>query len=429
MNAQNDAAVPAAQNGASIGSRTTKLTFAVEDDCLRKVTIKDGGTEVKIYHLYPKLSGWVGKQLPDDVNPRSHEEEALASSVARAIAATVTENPEDFFLANRGSTILAENLVYDKDRGQAEIVVSDPDLQGIADGATTDAVIAQVRKALIEEHGESKALQLLQRGRIHLEVIVGLTSKERIDRLVLGRNTSRQVKPWSMSDFRGSFDWIRDILDAPASPMRGKIGYEENAGLSATILDVLSLLTLFHSEFDGKGGSSEKRKAPTVAYSSKGRMDARLNDPNLIAGYKSLGTVLTDILRLHDHVYAGFEAAYWAAKDGKAKLGRRQGFEPRKHTLHFTGAEANYVVPAGILFPLLAALRALIGYRDGKAYWKREPRQFFDANGADLVGTLIEQVELLGGNPNVAGKKKPVYMTLHDRARLLFAEQSGGAGK
>jgi len=429
MKTQNDTATAAAQNGASNESRSTRLTFAVEDDCLRKVTIKEGGTEVRIYHLYPRLSGWSGKQLPDDVNPRSHDQEALESSVAHAIAATVTESPEDFFLANRGSTILAEDLVYDKEKGRAEIIVSDPDLQGIADGATTDAVIAQVRKALIDQHGETQALALLQRGRIHLEVIVGLTSKERIDRLVLGRNTSRQVKPWSMSDFRGSFDWISEILEQPGSQLRGKVGYEENAGLSATVLDVLSLLTLFHAEYDGKGGGSEKRKAPTVAYSSKGRMDARLNDPQLQPGYKALGSILPDILRLHDHIYAGFEGAYRIAKDGKAKLGRRQGFEPRQHVLHFTGLEANYVVPSGILFPLLAAMRALVSYRDGKAFWKRDPIKFFDENGADLVGTLIEQVELLGGNPNVAGKKKPVYMTLHDRARLLLSEQTGAAGR
>ena len=85
--------------------------------------------------------------------------------------------------------------------------------------------------------------------------------------------------------------------------------------------------------------------------------------------------------------------------------------------------KSKYVVPAGILFPLLAAMRALVAYNpDGTAKWKTNPFKFFDDHGADLVGTLIEQVELLGGNPNTAGKKKPVYLTLHDRARLLLSE-------
>ena len=76
------------------------------------------------------------------------------------------------------------------------------------------------------------------------------------------------------------------------------------------------------------------------------------------------------------------------------------------------------------LFPLLAGLRALVGYDDkGKAHWNTNPFQFFDRHGADMVNCLMEQVELLGGNPQTAGKKKPVYTTLHDRVRLLLADE------
>jgi len=39
-------------------------------------------------------------------------------------------------------------------------------------------------------------------------------------------------------------------------------------------------------------------KAPTVAYSSKGRMDARLNDVKLQPGYKALAPLMEDILNL-----------------------------------------------------------------------------------------------------------------------------------
>jgi len=49
--------------------------------------------------------------------------------------------------------------------------------------------------------------------------------------------------------------------------------------------------------------------------------------------------------------------------------------------------------------------------------------RFFEKYGAELVGTLIEQLDMLGGNPQTAGKKKPVYTALHDRARLLLSEE------
>jgi len=401
-----------------------RIAFPVDKESIRKFVIHDEGREIVIYHVYPRLSDCPGRKLPDDVNPRSHDEEALKSSVARGIETTILESPEDFFLANRGVTILAQDLRYDPQKGAVEITVADPSLQGVADGATTDAVLAKVQRDIAAGAAKNESLpdglgmDWLKRGRIHLEVIVGLNDKERIDRMVLGRNTSRQVKPWSMSDFRGAFDWIREILEQSSCDLKGKVGYEENAGKPTTILDVLSILTLFHREFD------DKRKAPTVAYSSKGRMDARLNDEKLQPGYKALAPIVVDILKLHDHVYAGFEKAYKDAKEGRAKLGRRAGIEQKKHRLPLTSTEVNYVIPSGLIFPLLASLRALVGYNaSGEAYWKTSPTRFFDKYGAELVGTLIEQLDMLGGNPQTAGKKKPVYTALHDRARLLLNEE------
>lgn len=424
MSNSSTTAATSAVAGNSQNENPIRVAFPVDKECIRKFTIQDDGREVTIYHLYPRLSDWAGRKLPDDVNPRSHDEEALKSSVARSIETTILESPEDFYLANRGATILAQDLRYDPQKGTVEITVVDSTLQGIADGATTDAVLAKVQRDIAAGTATSEALpddvtmESLSQGRIHLEVIVGLTNKERIDAMVLGRNTSRQVKPWSMSDFRGSFNWINDILETPPSDFIGKVGYEENAGKPTTILDVLSVLTLFHREFD------EKRKAPTVAYSSKGRMDARLNDAKLQPGYKALAPLLADILKLHDHVYAGFEEAYRQAKEGKAKLGRRAGIENKQHKLLLTGTEVNYVIPSGLIFPLLASLRALVGYNgNGEAYWKTSPTRFFDKYGAELVGTLIEQLDMLGGNPQTAGKKKPVYTALHDRARLLLSEE------
>jgi hypothetical protein len=400
-----------------------RVAFPIDKECIRKFVLKDNGKDIVIYHLYPLLSDWQGKTLPDEVNPRSHDEQALKSGVAHKIETTILESPEDFYLANRGATILAQDLKYDPDKGVVELFASDEMLHGIADGATTDAILGKVQRDIKageakRESGESLGLDSLRRGRIHLEVILGLVSKERIDAMVEGRNTSRQVTPWSMSDFKGAFDWISDILEVPASPFRGKVGYEENAGKQITVLDILSLLTLFHSSYD------EKRKAPTVAYSSKGRMDARLNDTKLLAGYKALAPLMQEILNLHDTVYAGFENAYKEARDGKAKLGKRQGIEQKLHNLPLTGVEVNYVIPSGLIFPLLASLRALVGYdKAGNAYWKADPARFFQKYGGELVATLIEQLEMLGGNPNTAGKKKPVYTALHDRARLLLSDE------
>jgi hypothetical protein len=404
------------------------IKFRIGKEHLRKFEFPNG-EDITIYHLYPTLAEWVGKAIPDDVNPRSHDLDMIQSSVARDIKNTIRNRPEDFFLANRGATVVAEALRYDPTRGEVEIQITDPDLHGLADGATSDAVVELLQR---EIGGTRKFTDMvieeipdyLKRARFHVEVIVGLANRDRIGMLARGRNTSRQVKSWSLADFQGAFDWIRDILEAPKSKFQSRIGYEENAGKEINVLDVISIMTLLSKEWDDKGAGL-KRKAPTVAYSSKGRMDTRLQDPNLAPYYKALSPILEDILRLHDYVYAQFENAYKEAMGG-GKLGRRRGVESRPTNpivLPLTGSKSNYEIPNGYVFPLLASFRALVTYDAvGNAQWKSSPFKFFDDYGPELIQVLIEQVDNLGGYPQLSGKSRAVYTSLHDRAKLLVAE-------
>jgi hypothetical protein len=62
----------------------------------------------QVLHLYPRLSDWIGRAMPDNVNPRSHDPECLKSPVAKKVEETIMQRPDDFYLANRGSTIIAE---------------------------------------------------------------------------------------------------------------------------------------------------------------------------------------------------------------------------------------------------------------------------------------------------------------------------------
>jgi hypothetical protein len=375
---------------------------------------------------HPTLAEWLGKEIPDDVNPRSHDLDMIKSAVAREIRRTIEEFPEDFLLANRGATVVAESLRFDPSRSEVEIVIADTDRHGLADGATSDAVIELVQRAVAD--GRSfKSLTYdeipdnLKTARFQVEVIVGINGRDRIGVIARGRNTSRQVKSWSLADFKGAFDWIRDILER--NPVfAGRVGYEENAGKPVTVLDVISLMTLFSREWDEKG-TGLKRKAPAVAYSSKGRMDARLQDPKLAPYYVALSSILEDILKLHDHVYVEFSDAYKTAMNG-GKLGRRRGVENQPIKLPLTGADAPYELTNGYVFPLLAAFRALVEYStDGKAKWKIDPFKFFETQGLEWVSVLIEQVDNLGGSPQLAGKSRAVYTSLHDRAKLLVADE------
>ena len=73
--------------------------------------------------------------------------------MAKAIEHTLRNEPEDFWLANRGGFLLADKVKFDPDRGQVEISLTDPEIHGLADGATTNAVIAKVQKEAARSRG------------------------------------------------------------------------------------------------------------------------------------------------------------------------------------------------------------------------------------------------------------------------------------
>ncbi len=399
------------------------IRFPHAKDDLRRIPIKDGENEFALYRISPVILHWPAEQIPDTVNPRSHKEECLKTKVARDIEKTLRDEPEDFWLANRGGFLLADRVKFDPDRGQVEITLTDEDLHGLADGATTNAVMAKLRNEW-QRSKEETLRAALATARFNLDVVVGLTDHNRIAKLIQGRNRSIPVKEWSLNDFKGEFDWLKALIDRKGGPFRDKIGWEENASADVSVLDLISLMTLFHPDYDGRAG--RRLAAPTVAYSSKGTADRRLTNRDMASGFRTLTPVLEDILRLHDHVYAGFEPAYERYNkevyNKGAKAGKRRGIERRNTHLPLTGMVSEYRVDKGLIFPLLAAHRALLRFDSGTTAWRTDPHKFFDEYGSDLVGLLIEEYEKLGKNPASTGKNRSVYVNLHTQAKLFLTE-------
>jgi len=402
----------------------TVLRFPHSKDDLRRITVKDQEKQFDVYRLAPVVAHWPAADVPDDVNPRSHDEECLKGKVARDIEETLRYAPQDFWLANRGGYLLAHRVKFDPEQSLVEITLSDRAIHGMADGATTNAVIAKLQNEW-QKTGDPDLGAALSGARMNLDVVVGLTDHERIEKLVQGRNRSVQVKEWSLADFRGQFDWIKEFIDRDRGPFKERVGWEENSGKEFSVLDLVSLMTLFHPVFDDH--AERRRRAPTAAFSSKGTSDRRLADEVMEPGYKALKPVLEDILRLHDHVYANFEPTYERynkeVHNKGSKLGKRRGVDNSPIVLPLTGTQSEYWIDKGLIFPLLATFRALVDFSDGEARWRLDPIEFFDEYGPDLIGLLFEQYVLCGKNPATTGKTRAVYAALHNQARLLLAEK------
>lgn len=401
------------------------LRFPHSKDDYRRITVKDGLGEYDVFRISPTAENWPAERIPDKVNPRSHDDSCLKSKVAKDIEQTLREEPQDFWLANRGGFLLADKVRFDPDKGQLEIGLTDDSIHGIADGATSNAVIGKLRKEAAET-GDPVLKESLALARFNMDVVVGLTEHDRVAKLVQGRNRSVQVKEWSLNDFRGGFSWLKDVIDRPGGPFAGRIGWEENAIAPWSVLDLISVLTLFHPVYSNR--ENRRRGQPTAAFSSKGSGDKRLLSDEMAPGYKALEPVLEDILRFHDHVYARFEPAYeeynLEVNGKRSKLGRRRGVEARPIVLPLTGIQSEYRVEKGLLFPLLAAHRALLEFGPNGASWRIDPGEFFAEAGPDLVGRLFDEYEKLGKSPAAVGKARSVYEGLFEKAENILMIQS-----
>jgi len=410
-------------------SAPSTVSFHIAKEHIRAHHFDEHGRKFTIYHMYPTLADWQGGIVPDEVNPRSHDANMLTGPIVRDIEKTILESPQDFILASRGATLLGESVEYNNQKNLVSISFrhceGNTAIHGVADGATSDAVIAKVQKQLLgdtkfEDVEWSAMPASLQRARFHLEVIVGLQDRDDIAVLSQGRNTSRQVKGWSLADFKGDFDWLKKILER--GRFADRIGYEENADKPVKILEVISLLTLFHRYYD-----EQSSKSPTVAYSARGTMSGRLADPKYNPGYRELEPLIPDILELHDYVVSHFIEAFKEARPG-SKLGQfgpndNKTFPLREHALALTDLRVEREIPDGVVYPILAAMRVLISRKGKILRWKVPPKKFWDNHGSEMVGKLMEVMNEFSNNAQTIGKKAIAYTMLYDRATNLLARQ------
>ena len=152
--------------------------------------------------------------LPDDINPRAHEE--MTGRIPQVIERSLIENPTEFHLLNRGELILAESCRYDNHNKVLEITISSKEDGGLADGGTTDRVLARAEEAATRRHStytEEQVATSLKSAYVHVEVISGCP-RELFALLAPEYQQSgegvRSRKP------RWRLDWLKKVIEQSA---------------------------------------------------------------------------------------------------------------------------------------------------------------------------------------------------------------------
>ena len=388
--------------------------------------------ELSIHHAYVKVRDFPNGEIPDDVNPRSHED--LSGRIKEAIETSLKTFPDWFHVLNRGLLVIADKAWYDNRTQTLHIVISSKEEGGLADGATTDRVIRDVKRAIsaadFAKLTEQEIPPHLKDAYVHVEVISGGIGDMLVP-LTRARNTSRQVAEFAIENLGGGFDWLKEVIEE--SKFHGRVRFRENDPQQVDVRTVLGLLTLFHPKWN------ELKKEPVIAYTSKGSVISYYQDEEWRPGFELLRPVVVDILDLYDHIHVKFPKQYERYKkshDKGSRLGGRKEVrynDKQPFKLPLTGRETPIFISDGWLYPLLGAFRMLVEFPKtsrGAVKWlaDTDPKSFYDSHGWEFVADVCEQSEALGSNPNATGKSRPLWnnlrtkMELH-RMKLLTSNQ------
>jgi hypothetical protein len=387
----------------------TSIYLPVKPEHLRKIS-DPGGRYDTYFALVPV------EEIPEisveDTNPR---EQNLKSKVAREIRQSLLQHDGHFHLLNRGITLSVANAVYDNKTEKLRLDFDVRGIHGNVDGGHTQKVIRDTvssRDWIDFKQSREDFNEKVMQQYVRYEILTGLTP-ELLVKLAETRNTSVQVKDYSLDNLAGKFTWLKEQL----ADYSHVIAYKENEKKPVNVRDVISILTLFNLELFPNNQS----KHPVQAYSSKIRpLELFESNPN---SFKKLRPIMKDILALYDYIRARMKAIY---NDEGGKFLKWESID-QKSSMSFyfdsTLETTDYKVADGMVFPILGAFRFLVRDRNDEFSWKVDDvRRFYDKFGERLIRTALEGVRGKGNNPTAAGKDAALWDQLYNQVKLAYFE-------
>jgi hypothetical protein len=354
----------------------------------------------------PNLEGW------RKINVRDPK---LTGYVPERIRHSFQECPDMFVFMNRGIVLSVDAVTYDNRTNAVSVTLTDPDLHGLLDGGHTYNIVME----------ETKNLEDPQY--VKVEFLEGC-AKDDIIQVVDARNTSNQVRDESLMNLAGEFEHLKKALrDAPYLPMIAfkefEVDPKTNEPLPIDVRDVVAILTAFDRD------TFNDKVHPINTYRSK---QACLDHFKAhTASYRKIYPLATEILALYDHIQSLLPELYNEARGqtggvSGGKFGRLTGVTyykgKRTSELHFTGQTSKYGVPAGFVYPILGAFRALLQEKAGRYVWGKglDPVELLKgALGLKLANT-IGDFALEAKNPSKTGKSALVWQSCYQSVEVAY---------
>jgi AIPR protein len=356
-------------------------------------------------HDLPDFSSW------RKINVRDPK---LTGSVPKSIRESLLSNTELFVFMNRGIVVSVESVKFDNDSDELTITLSDQQLHGLLDGGHTYNIILDERDAI---DGPQY---------VKLELLEGF-SKDEIPMLVDARNTSNQVRDQSLMNLQGEFEKLKRAVKGQR--YSGLIAYKEHEVMDdgsskpIDVREVIAILTCFdRANFDA-------RTHPINAYRSKVACLQHFSSHK--ADYEKIYPIAADVLRLYDEIQLQLPDLYNRVR-GKSgdvaggKFGKLTGVTTyngdRQVDLLFIENGSKYAVPAGFVYPVLGAFRALLEEKDGQYIWGKSlnPLKLLQGHLGETLADTIGNFALDARNPSKTGKSPLVWQACYQAAQVAY---------
>jgi hypothetical protein len=386
-----------------------QLTFSAEQFKKLLNPVESDTNHVR-YVCYAKASA-----LPQELaywmstNPR---EQKMTTFVAKEISNSLRENP-DFHELNRGILLSAQSATYDNQTNTVSIVMEDSDIHGNIDGGHTLRAILDAQTQGID----------LDKRYVFLEIFTGLDSPAN---LAAARNTSVQVDLRSIEELKNSFEVIKEVFRPLQFSQR--IAYKMNEHYNdqevepIDVREIITVVNMFNQALYPVKGSDGRLSdtQPIECYTGKEtslRKYLKLGKIPREQVIKQMSPIINDIFKLWDYIECNF--AELATKSGKRYGTRKYSkFDDNRiigKSLYYQNP-LKYIVPKGIMYPIVGAFRSLVTIDQNQYKWVESPMDVLEILGSQLVSIVLnEKTE----NPEVLGKNNNLWSNLFKEVYIL----------
>jgi hypothetical protein len=339
----------------------------------------------------------------DEVNPR---QASGTGKVPTELRRSLNEDPEFFYLNNRGITVAAEDVDFDNSTNVVTVSLTDPAVHGIADGLHT------AMNTLDEFHNNDG--EFIEEPYLTVEFVVDLPP-ERSSEFARARNTSRQVAEKSVADHEGLFEPLQDALKSQSIDV-DLISWKENDGGKYDVRDIVAQLMMFDLT------TYDDTNHPIIAYSSKAKaLKAFTDDPKLMTPILPLAG---DIIRIPDQIRHFMPDQH--NKSG-GKFGAISGIRTHKKkpaVLPWTGLSAKFDTPDGYVSPIQAASRCMaVKSKDGLLRWAdgvSPSKLIAEGLSAEVFRSAVQPTINQIHNPTTVGKSVGVWSSAYMRVENTY---------